>query len=169
MPKITASTALARLRILDLSRVRAGPTCVKQFADFGADVVRVAPPPGVHPDEGMGGPRDGPDMQNLHRNKRSMTLNLKLPEAREVLGRLAKTADVVVENFRPDVKFRLGVDFDSLHRINPRIVLASISGFGQDGPYSDRPGFDQIAQGMSSLMGLTRDPAATPMPPRAPI
>src|SRR5260221_5197758 len=163
MPKITASTALARLRILDLWRVRAGPTCVKQFADFGADVVKIESPPGVDPNEGMGGPRDGPDMQNLHRNKRSMTLNLTLPEAREVLGRLAKTADVVVENFRPDVKFRLGVDFDSLHRINPRIILASISGFGQDGPYRDRPGFDQIAQGMSGLMGVTGDPGGKPM------
>src|SRR5258708_15038421 len=163
MPKITASSALARLRILDLSRVRAGPTCVKQFADFGADVIKIESPPGVDPNEGMGGQRDGPDMQTLHRNKRSMTLNLKLPEAREVRGRLAKTADVVVENFRPDVKFRLGVDFDSLHRINPRIILASISGFGQDGPYSDRPGFDQIAQGMSGLMGVTGDPGGKPM------
>src|SRR5258708_10865512 len=163
MPKISASSALARLRILDLSRVRAGPTCVRQFADFGADVIKIESPPGVDPNEGMGGPRDGPDMQNLHRNKRSMTLNLKLPEAREVLGRLAKTADVVVENFRPDVKFRLGVDFDSLSKINPRIVLASISGFGQDGPYRDRPGFDQIAQGMSGLMGVTGDPGGKPM------
>src|SRR5688572_26732325 len=107
MPKITASEALSRLRILDLSRVRAGPTCVKQFADFGADVIKIESPPGVDANEGMGGPRDGPDMQNLHRNKRAMTLNLKLPEAREVFYRLVKTADVVVENYRPDVKYRL--------------------------------------------------------------
>jgi crotonobetainyl-CoA:carnitine CoA-transferase CaiB-like acyl-CoA transferase len=158
MPKITASSALARFRVLDLSRVRAGPTCVRQLADFGADVIKIESPPGVDPNEGMGGPRDGPDMQNLHRNKRSMTLNLKLPAAREVFARLAKTADVVVENYRPDVKFRLGVDYESLAKINPRIVLASISGFGQDGPYRDRPGFDQIAQGMSGLMGVTGDP-----------
>jgi crotonobetainyl-CoA:carnitine CoA-transferase CaiB-like acyl-CoA transferase len=158
MPKIAASTALARFRVLDLSRVRAGPTCVRQLADFGADVIKIESPPGVDPNEGMGGPRDGPDMQNLHRNKRSMTLNLKLPEAREVFGRLAKTADVVVENYRPDVKFRLGIDFSSLEKLNPRIILASISGFGQDGPYRDRPGFDQIAQGMSGLMGVTGDP-----------
>ena len=163
MPKIAASSALSRLRILDLSRVRAGPTCVKQFADFGADVIKIESPPGVDPNEGMGGPRDGPDMQNLHRNKRSMTLNLKLPESREVFARLAKTADVVVENYRPDVKFRLGVDFDSLSKLNPRIILASISGFGQDGPYRDRPGFDQIAQGMSGLMGVTGDPGGKPM------
>jgi crotonobetainyl-CoA:carnitine CoA-transferase CaiB-like acyl-CoA transferase len=163
MPKISASTALARLRILDLSRVRAGPTCVKQFADFGADVIKIESPPGVDPNEGMGGPRDGPDMQNLHRNKRSMTLNLKLPESREVLARLVKTADVVVENYRPDVKFRLGIDYESLAKINPRIILASVSGFGQDGPYSDRPGFDQIAQGMSGLMGVTGEPGGKPM------
>jgi crotonobetainyl-CoA:carnitine CoA-transferase CaiB-like acyl-CoA transferase len=158
MPKIAASSALARFRVLDLSRVRAGPTCVRQLADFGADVIKIESPPGVDPNEGMGGPRDGPDMQNLHRNKRSMTLNLKVPEAREVFARLAKTADVVVENYRPDVKYRLGIDFASLEKINPRIILASISGFGQDGPYRDRPGFDQIAQGMSGLMGVTGDP-----------
>jgi len=158
MPRIAASTALSRFRVLDLSRVRAGPTCVRQLADFGADVIKIESPPGVDPNEGMGGPRDGPDMQNLHRNKRSMTLNLKAPEAREVLARLVKTADVVVENYRPDVKYRLGIDFQSLEKINPRIILASISGFGQDGPYRDRPGFDQIAQGMSGLMGVTGDP-----------
>jgi crotonobetainyl-CoA:carnitine CoA-transferase CaiB-like acyl-CoA transferase len=160
MPK---STALSRLRILDLSRVRAGPTCVKQFADFGADVIKIESPPGVDPNEAMGGPRDGPDMQNLHRNKRSMTLNLKLAEAREVLGRLVKSADVVVENYRPDVKFRLGIDFESLEKMNPRIILASISGFGQDGPYRDRPGFDQIAQGMSGLMSVTGLPGQGPV------
>jgi crotonobetainyl-CoA:carnitine CoA-transferase CaiB-like acyl-CoA transferase len=163
MPKIAASPALARLRILDLSRVRAGPTCVRQFADFGADVVKIESPPGVDPNEGMGGPRHGPDVQNLHRNKRSLTLNLKLPQAREVLERLVKTADVLVENYRPDVKDRLGIDYASLEKINPRIILASISGFGQDGPYRDRPGFDQIAQGMSGLMSVTGQPGQGPM------
>src|SRR5258708_825557 len=163
MPKIGASTALSRLRILDLSRVRAGPTCVKQFADFGADVIKIESPPGGDPNEAMGGPREGPDMQNLHRNKRAMTLNLKVPEAREVLARLVKTADVVVENYRPDVKDRLGIDYQSLERINPRIILASISGFGQDGPYRDRPGFDQVAQGMSGLMSVTGLPGQGPV------
>jgi len=158
MPRIAASTALARLRIIDLSRVRAGPTCVKQFADFGADVIKIESPPGVDPNENMGGPRDGPDMQNLHRNKRAMTLNLKTAEAKEVFGRLVKTADVVVENYRPDVKYRLGVDYESLRKLNKRIILASISGFGQDGPYQARPGFDQIAQGMTGLMGVTGEP-----------
>lgn len=163
MPRITASGALARFRILDFSRVRAGPTGVKQFADFGADVIKIESPPGVDPNESMGGPRHGPDMQNLHRNKRCMTLNLKLPESREVLERLVKTADVVVENYRPDVKFRLGIDYESLARINPRIILASVSGFGQNGPYVARPGFDQIAQGMSGLMSVTGFPGQGPV------
>ena len=143
--------------------MRAGPSCVRQFADFGADVIKIESPPGVDPNENMGGPRHGPDMQNLHRNKRAMTLNLKLPEAKEVFLKLVRTADVVVENFRPDVKFRLGIDYESLAKVNPRIILASISGFGQDGPYRDRPGFDQIAQGMSGLMGVTGAPGQGPM------
>jgi crotonobetainyl-CoA:carnitine CoA-transferase CaiB-like acyl-CoA transferase len=163
MSRISASTALSRLRILDFSRVRAGPTCVRQFADFGADVIKIESPPGVDPNEAMGGPRHGPDMQNLHRNKRAMTLNLKLPESKGVLERLVKTADVVVENYRPDVKFRLGIDYESLSKINPRIILASISGFGQDGPYVKRPGFDQIAQGMSGLMSVTGFPGQGPV------
>ncbi len=163
MPRVSASSALARFRIIDLTRVRAGPTCVKQFADFGADVTKIESPPGGDPNEGMGGPRHGPDFQNLHRNKRSMTLNLKLPEGRAILYRLARTADVVVENYRPDVKYRLGVDYESLRAVNPRIILASISGFGEDGPYRERPGFDQIAQGMSGLMSVTGAPGAGPM------
>src|SRR3954470_24432894 len=163
MPAIAASSALSRLRILDFSRVRAGPSCVRQFADFGADVIKIESPPGVDPNEGMGGPRDGPDMQNLHRNKRAITLNLKVPAARAVLERLVKTADVVGENYRPHVKFRLGIDYESLAKINPRIILASISGFGQDGPYSGRPGFDQIAQGMSGIMSVTGTPGQGPM------
>jgi crotonobetainyl-CoA:carnitine CoA-transferase CaiB-like acyl-CoA transferase len=163
MPRIAASTALAPIRVLDFSRVRAGPTCVRQLADFGADVIKIESPPGVDPNENMGGPRDGSDMQNLHRNKRSMTLNLKRPEAREVLERLVRSADVLVENYRPDVKARLGIDYESLRKLNRRIILASISGFGQDGPYAARPGFDQIAQGMSGLMGVTGEPGGTPM------
>jgi crotonobetainyl-CoA:carnitine CoA-transferase CaiB-like acyl-CoA transferase len=163
MPRITASSAFSHLRILDLTRVRAGPSCVRQFADFGADVVKIESPPGVDPNEGMGGARSGSDFQNLHRNKRSMTLNLKLAEGREVFARLAKSADVVVENYRPDVKYRLGVDYETLAKINPRIILASVSGFGQDGPYVDRPGFDQIAQGMSGLMSVTGFPGQGPV------
>jgi crotonobetainyl-CoA:carnitine CoA-transferase CaiB-like acyl-CoA transferase len=163
MPRVPASTALARLRIIDLTRVRAGPTCVKQFADFGADVIKVESPPGVDPNEDMGGPRHGPDFQNLHRNKRSITLNLKEAAGRAILLKLVETSDIVVENYRPDVKVRLGVDYDSLKAVNPRIILASISGFGQDGPYRERPGFDQIAQGMSGLMSVTGQPGQGPM------
>jgi formyl-CoA transferase len=163
MPRVPGSTALARFRIVDLTRVRAGPTCVKQFADFGADVIKVESPPGVDPNEDMGGPRHGPDFQNLHRNKRSITLNLKLEQGRAILYQLVETADVVVENYRPDVKYRLGVDYETLKAVNPRIVLASISGFGQDGPYRERPGFDQIAQGMSGLMSVTGEPGRGPM------
>ncbi len=162
MPHVPASTALARFRVLDLSRVRAGPTCVRQLADFGADVIKIETPPSLE-SETMGGPRDGPDFQNLHRNKRSITLNLKDKEGVAIFMKLAKTADVVVENYRPDVKFRLGIDYGSLAKVNPRIILASISGFGQDGPYRDRPGFDQIAQGMGGFMSITGFPGQGPV------
>jgi crotonobetainyl-CoA:carnitine CoA-transferase CaiB-like acyl-CoA transferase len=151
---------LARFKVIDLTRVRAGPTAVRQLADWGADVIKIESPGG---DAGLGGERHGPDFQNLHRNKRSLTLNLKSPDGVAVMRRLVAKADVVVENYRPDVKFRLGVDYESLKKINPRIVYASISGFGQDGPYVDRPGFDQIAQGMGGLMSITGEPGRGPM------
>jgi crotonobetainyl-CoA:carnitine CoA-transferase CaiB-like acyl-CoA transferase len=151
---------LARFKVIDLTRVRAGPTAVRQLADWGADVIKIESPEG---DAGLGGERHGPDFQNLHRNKRSLTLNLKAPEGVAVMKRLVERADVVVENYRPDVKFRLGVDYESLKVVNPRIVYASISGFGQDGPYIDRPGFDQIAQGMGGLMSITGEPGRGPM------
>jgi crotonobetainyl-CoA:carnitine CoA-transferase CaiB-like acyl-CoA transferase len=164
MPKISSSSPLRRFRVLDLSRVRAGPTCVRILADFGADVIRVEPPQGVDPNEAMfAADRMSGDFQNLNRNKRSLTLNLKKPEALEVFLRLVKDADVVVENWRPDVKNRLGVDYESLKKINPRIILASISGFGQDGPYAWRPGFDQIIQGMGGLMSVTGFPEQGPV------
>jgi len=156
-----ASKALARFTVLDLTRVRAGPTCVRQLADWGAKVIKIEAPPGL--EEPMGGPREGSDFQNLHRNKRSMTLNLKAPEGLAALKRMIKRADVLVENFRPDVKKRLGIDYRTLARINPRLVYASISGFGQDGPYADRPGFDQIAQGMGGLMSITGLPGHGPL------
>lgn len=151
---------LARFKVIDLTRVRAGPTAVRQLADWGADVIKIESPEG---DAGLGGERHGPDFQNLHRNKRSLTLNLKSPDGVAVMKRLIEQADVVVENYRPDVKFRLGVDYESLKTINKRIVYASISGFGQDGPYRDRPGFDQIAQGMGGLMSITGEPGHGPM------
>jgi len=160
MSRSPASQALARFKVLDLTRVRAGPTCVRQLADWGADVIKIEMP---DDDGGMGGPRDGPDFQNLHRNKRSMTLDLKSSQGVEVFRALVKRSDVVVENFRPDVKFRLGIDYESLKPINKRLVYASISGFGQDGPYRDRPGFDQIAQGMGGLMSITGLPGQGPV------
>ena len=162
MPRPMTTGALAHLRILDLSQVRAGPTCVRQFADFGADVIKIEAPASSGRPELATGPRLGADMQNLHRNKRSLTLNLKSEGGLRVFRRLVETADVVVENFRPDVKHRLGIDYERLAAINPRVVLASISGFGQDGPYRDRPGFDQIAQGMSGLMSVTGHPGGPP-------
>lgn len=156
--------ALSGLRVLDLSRVRAGPTCVRVLADFGADVIRIEPPRGVDPNEAMfAADRMSGDFQNLNRNKRSLTLNLKKPEAREVFYKMVETADVVVENWRPDVKDRLGVDYESLKAINPRIILASISGYGQSGPYARRPGFDQIIQGMSGLMSVTGERGGRPL------
>ncbi|EPD36052.1 MULTISPECIES: CaiB/BaiF CoA transferase family protein [Delftia] len=156
MPQINASPALAHLRVLDLSRVRAGPTCVRILADFGADVIRIEPPAGIDPNEAMfAADRQGGDFQNLNRNKRSLTLNLKTPEGLEVFRKLVVDADVVVENWRPDVKDRLGLSYEKLSAINPRIILASISGFGQNGPYAGRPGFDQIIQGMGGLMSVT--------------
>src|SRR3974390_882601 len=167
MPFPRGSKALARFTVLDLTRVRSGPTCVRQLADWGANVIKIESPPGV--EEPMGGPREGPDFQNLHRNKRSMTLNLKSPRGLAAFKRMVKKADVVVENFRPDVKKRLGIDYKTLARINPRLVYASISGFGQTGPYANRPGFDQIAQGMGGLMSITGLPGQGPVRAGIPI
>jgi crotonobetainyl-CoA:carnitine CoA-transferase CaiB-like acyl-CoA transferase len=167
MPFPRASKALARFTVLDLTRVRSGPTCVRQLADWGANVIKIETPPGV--EEPMGGPREGGDFQNLHRNKRSMTLNLKTREGLAAFRRMVKKADVVVENFRPDVKKRLGIDYKALSKINPRLVYASISGFGQDGPYANRPGFDQIAQGMGGLMSVTGLPGQGPVRVGIPI
>ncbi len=161
MPFPRASKALDRFTVLDLTRVRSGPTCVRQLADWGANVIKIETPPGM--EDQMGGPREGPDFQNLHRNKRSMTLNLKSPEGLAALKCMVKKADVVVENFRPDVKKRLGIDYKALSKINPKVVYASISGFGQDGPYANRPGFDQIAQGMGGLMSITGLPGQGPV------
>ena len=152
---------LARFKVLDLSRVRAGPACVRQLADWGADCIKIEMPGDAG--DGFSDGRDKGDFQNLHRNKRSIKLDLKNPEGRKIFLELAKDADVIVENYRPDVKTRLGIDYDAVSAINPRIVYASISGFGQDGPYSDRPGVDQIAQGMSGLMSVTGEPGRGPM------
>jgi crotonobetainyl-CoA:carnitine CoA-transferase CaiB-like acyl-CoA transferase len=156
---MTHPLALARFRVLDLTRVRSGPTAVRQLADWGADVVKVEPPGG----DRVVNDRDGSDFQNLHRNKRSLTLDLKAPDGVAVLKRLAERADVLVENFRPDVKERLGIGYAAMAAVNPRLVYASISGYGQDGPYRMRPGLDQIAQGMGGLMSVTGEPGGGPV------
>jgi crotonobetainyl-CoA:carnitine CoA-transferase CaiB-like acyl-CoA transferase len=161
---------LSRFKVVDLTRVRSGPTCVRQLADWGADVISIEAPEGVDgADGGFGGARHGPDFQNLHRNKRSLTLDLKSKDGIEILKKLVADADVVVENFRPDVKKRLGIDYEALSAINPRLVYGSISGFGQDGPYAKRPGFDQIAQGMGGLMSITGLPGQGPVRVGIPI
>jgi formyl-CoA transferase len=169
MPHQPASSALSHIRVLDLTRARSGPTAVRQLADWGADVIKIEPPESIDPDGALGSARHTPDFQNLHRNKRSLTINLKEPDGLKLFLRLAATADVVVENFRPDVKTRLGIDYEALQTVNPGIILASISGFGQTGPYAKRPGFDQIAQGMGGLMSITGEPGRGPMRVGIPI
>jgi crotonobetainyl-CoA:carnitine CoA-transferase CaiB-like acyl-CoA transferase len=164
MTQRSASSALATLTVLDLTRVRAGPTCVRQLADWGAKVIKIEmPEEGASSSQTDFSARHEPDFQNLHRNKRGMTLNLKSDEGRSILQRMVAQADVVVQNYRPDVKQRLGIEYDALSAINPRLIYASISGFGQDGPYRSRPGVDQIAQGLSGLMSVTGEPGRGPM------
>ena len=164
-----ASTALSHLTVIDLTRVRAGPTAVRQLADWGAQVIKVEMPPSMDEGEGIGGPREDSDFQNVHRNKRGMTLNLKSPEGVAILKKMVERADVLVENFRPDVKDRLGIGYETMAAINPRLIYASISGYGEDGPYRLRPGFDQIAQGMGGLMSITGAPGEGPMRVGIPI
>ena len=169
MPHLPASSVLQDVKVLDLTRVRSGPTAVRQLADWGADVIKIEQPVALEADGALGAARDTSDFQNLQRNKRSLTLNLKAPEGLEVFEKLVKDSDVLVENFRPDVKKRLGIDYESMQSINPRLIYASISGFGQDGPYAKRPGFDQIAQGMGGLMSITGVPGEGPMRVGIPI
>ena len=168
MPHLPASSALQRFRVVDLTQVRAGPTACRQLADWGADVIQVQMPEHMRGDDTLGG-QDGSDYQYTHRNKRSITLNLKEEEGVATLKRLIANADVVVENFRPDVKFRLGIDYEALAEDNPGLVYASISGFGQSGPLAKRPGFDQIAQGMGGLMSVTGLPGDGPVRVGIPI
>ena len=161
---------LSHISVLDLTAHRAGPTAVRQLADWGAHVIKIEPPPsdGSKTDS-MGGARHGFDFQNLHRNKKAMTLNLKSPEGHAIFMKLAAKADVIVENYRSDVKHRLGIDYDAVARVNPRIVYGSIAGFGQTGPDAARPGVDQIAQGMGGLMSITGEPGRGPMRVGIPI
>ena len=169
MPHTPAASVLSDVTVLDLTRVRSGPTCVRQLADWGADVIKVEIPPALDGKGGLASNRHGSDFQNLHRNKRSLTLNLKEEAGLKIFHELVASADVVVENYRPDVKTRLGIDYDALAAINPRIILASISGFGQQGPYAKRPGFDQVAQGMGGLMSITGLPGDGPVRAGIPI
>jgi crotonobetainyl-CoA:carnitine CoA-transferase CaiB-like acyl-CoA transferase len=164
----TRQGPLSRFKVIDLTRARAGPTAARHFADFGADVIKVEMPADGEEDM-LGGGRDAPDFFNLHRNKRSISLNLKTEDGVSILKRLAATADVLIENYRPDVKRRLGIDYETLRKINPRLVYVSLSGFGQDGPYANRPGFDQIAQGMGGLMSITGLPGQGPVRVGIPI
>ncbi len=166
---MSSALPLAHIKVLDLTRARAGPTAVRQLADWGADVVKIEAPPGGDAREVVSGRRHGFDFQNLHRNKRSMTLNLKADKGREIFLAMAKDADVVVENYRAGVKHRLGIDYDAVRAVNPRIVYGSISGFGQSGPYRDRPGVDQIAQGLGGLMSVTGLPGQGPVRVGIPI
>ena len=167
MPDHNMSLPLSKYTVLDLTRARAGPTAVRQMADWGARVIRVeAIDSAVNT---LGFDRDGYDFQNLHRNKRSITLNLKDERGRKILGALVEKADVLVENFRPNVKKRLRIDHESLKEFNPKLIYASISGFGQSGPYSNRPGLDQIAQGLGGLMSITGQPGQGPMRVGIPI
>ena len=160
---------LSRFRVLDLTRVRAGPAAVRQLADWGADVIKIEAPRTAHVDDGLGGARNSSDFQNLHRNKRTLTLDLKHPEGVAILRRMAEGADVLVENYRPRVKHRLGIDYETLRKVNPRLIYASISGFGQDGPYGDLAGFDQVAQGMGGLMSITGLPGQGPVRAGIPV
>ena len=162
-----ATLPLSRVVVLDLTLARAGPTCVRHLADWGADVIRIEPPD--LGGEEISGDRDGPDFQNLHRNKRMVQLNLKSPDGHAAFMRLVAKADVIVENMRANVKTRLGIAWDDVHKVNPRLVYGSISGFGQTGPYSARAGVDQIAQGMGGLMSITGLPGQGPVRVGIPI
>jgi crotonobetainyl-CoA:carnitine CoA-transferase CaiB-like acyl-CoA transferase len=162
------SLPLSRFTVLDLTHARAGPTAVRQLADWGAKVIKIEPP-GASANDITGSRREGFDFQNLHRNKRSLALNLKSKDGLAIFMKLAEKADVIVENFRSEVKFRLGVDYESVKKVNKRIVYGSISGFGQTGPYAKRPGVDQIAQGMGGLMSITGLPGQGPVRVGIPI
>ena len=159
---------LSRFRVLDLTRARAGPTAARMLADWGAETIKIEQPETLA-EIPLGGARDGSDFQNLHRNKRSITINLKDPKGVEIFLKLAQEADVIIENYRPNVKHRLGIDYNTVYAINPKIVYGSISGFGQTGPYSNRPGLDQIAQGLGGLMSVTGMPGDGPVRVGIPI
>ena len=159
------SGPLSHIKVVDLTRARSGPTAVRQLADWGASVVQVSSRAEDYDDF----PRRNSDTQNLRRNTRNITLDLRKPDGVAILKRMVEGADVLTENFRPGVKHRLGVDYETMSALNPRLVYGSISGFGQDGPYADRPGFDQIAQGLAGMMSITGLPGQGPVRAGIPI
>ena len=159
----TQNSVLAGIKVLDLTLARAGPTASRQLGDWGAEVIRIELPGASAENDVIASKREGADFQNLHRNKKSLALDLKQPEGIALFCRLAQSADVIVENFRPHVKYKLGIDQRTMIKLNPRLIYASISGFGETGPYANRPGVDQIMQGLSGLMSITGEPGSGPM------
>ena len=168
-----ASLPLSGIRVLDVCQVMAGPFCCMLLGDLGADVIKVEPPDGGdQARRAMGFKLKGDDslgFLNMNRNKRSITLDLKSETGRDVFFRLAETADVIVENYRPGAMKKLGVDYEAVRAVNPAIIYASISGFGQSGPWADRPGFDLIAQAASGIVSVTGDPAGPPARAGVPV
>ena len=162
---MTTGGPLSHISVIDLTRARSGPTCVRQLADWGAQVIQISSRAEDYDDF----PRRSSDAQNLRRNTRNITIDLRKPEGVAILKRMAQTGDVVVENYRPGVKHRLGIDYQALSALNPRLIYGSISGFGQDGPYADRPGFDQIAQGLGGIMSITGLPGQGPVRAGIPV
>src|SRR4051812_18925893 len=151
-----SSSALEGLRVLDVTQVMAGPFCAMQLADLGADVVKVEPPGGDSTRQMPGAVgADSPAFNAVNRGKRSIVINLKTTQGRDVFERLARSSDILIENYRPGVMDGLGLGFDAMRRLNPRLIYASISGYGQTGPRRDQGGFDLIAQGVSGIMSVT--------------
>jgi formyl-CoA transferase len=169
---VEAHLPLSGMRVLDVCQVMAGPFCCMLLGDLGADVIKVEPPEGDQARHAMGFKLKGDDslgFLNMNRNKRSITLDLKSEAGRNVFFRLAETADVIVENYRPGAMKKLGVDYEAARAVNPGIIYASISGFGQSGPWADRPGFDLIAQAASGIISVTGDPAGPPARAGVPV
>lgn len=167
-----AALPLDGVRVLDFSQVMAGPFSTMLLADLGADVIKIEPPTGDQTRSAMGFKMKGPDSMgflNMNRNKRSVALDLKSEAGREAFYKLVETADILVENYRPGVVKKLGVDYETLKTINPGLIYASISGFGQTGPWADRPGFDLMAQAMSGVMSVTGHPGGAPVKAGVPV
>jgi crotonobetainyl-CoA:carnitine CoA-transferase CaiB-like acyl-CoA transferase len=165
-----AARALDGLRVLDVTQVMAGPYCAMLLADLGADVIKVEPPAGDSTRQMPGASgTDSPSFNAVNRGKRSIVVNLKTPEGRDACSRLARSTDILIENYRPGVMRALGLDYDSLALVNPRLIYASISGYGQTGPQRGKGGFDLIAQGVSGIMSVTGEAGGPPMKAGVPL